>query len=69
VDRQSGYVRIVDRNLTAIAGDKTNNHIKRGGFTRAIGAEQAYNLALLDMQRDFFDDFTSFEVLANFMNC
>lgn len=43
---QAGEFRFIQPDMTFIRPFKASGHIKRRGFTRAIGAEQPDNLAL-----------------------
>ena len=39
----------------ALAGDEPDDGLERGGFTRAVGADEGDDLALSDGERDAFD--------------
>jgi hypothetical protein len=38
----------VDGDLAGIGAHQPDDHVKRGGFAGAVGAEQAHDLAFLD---------------------
>ena len=48
-------IRVVDRNGAGVRTHDTDHHIKRGGFSRAVGSQQTDRFAPLDMNADAVD--------------
>ncbi len=46
----------VDGNLARVGAHQTHDHVEGRGLARAVRAEQADDLALVDVQRDVLDD-------------
>ena len=52
VHRLAGDVLAVEPDLAAVRGDQAGDHVEAGGLAGAVGAEQAGDLAALDVQGD-----------------
>ena len=55
VNRAVAQLDAVERDAAGIGGNQADNHVKTGGFARAVGAEQADYFAAGDVQRKIFD--------------
>ena len=64
VYRKLGHVLLVEQDPAAVRLDQTNDHVETGGFSGAIRTEQADDLALADLDRDIFDNISTFEVFC-----
>ena len=60
VDALAGDVAVINGNAPVIRVDDADNHVKTGGFTRTVRAEQANNLAAANLQRDIPDYLAAF---------
>ena len=67
VHRQMGQLGIVDIDIAAIGRHETDDHVETGSLAGTIRAEQADDLAALDLERDILDDGARFVFLAQAM--
>src|SRR5580698_5189527 len=58
-------VLIVQKHATRIRRNQSDDHVKRGRFTRAVWSQQAYDFALLHADRDAVDDLPATVYLGN----
>ena len=65
---QSGYVFIPEVYLAHSGNDIAGDDIKHGGLSRAIGANQTGNGALLDAQGGIIDSFHTAEMFTYSFN-
>ncbi len=55
VDGHIAHRVAVDQHVPAVAAHQAHNHVKRGGFASAVGAQQAHHLTFLHRDGDVFD--------------
>src|ERR1043166_9491881 len=56
VDRQLGDVLLVEPDGSGVRPQEPDDHVERGALARAVGPEQAHDLAAPDAQRDALHD-------------
>src|SRR5690606_25150992 len=68
VHRQARHVLPVEQDGAVVGLDEPGDHVENGGFTRAVGPEQADGLAALDVETDPAHDRAALEALADFLD-
>ena len=58
----------VQHHAACIGGNQADYHVKAGGLTRAVGAEQADDFAAFDFKGEAFDDLAFFETFLQVLN-
>ena len=69
---QVGDIDTVDNHMPALGLNQPGDGVKRGGFARAVGAEQRHNLATLQIERDIADNgaaLVAFSQVAHLQPC
>jgi hypothetical protein len=61
-------VLAVKQYFAAIGRYQTDDYVKSRGFAGAVGAEQSYDFAALDLERYTFNNFAEFVALRNVLN-
>lgn len=56
VDREFGDIKVIEEYLAFVGTDEAHSHIESGSFAGAVRAEEAYDFALSDVDRDVVDD-------------
>ena len=64
VHRQRGDVRAVDRDAARIGRDQAHDHVEAGGLARAVGTQQADDLAAAQVQADVLHHLAALERLG-----
>ena len=62
--RKFGHVLLIEQDSATVRLNQTNDHVETGGFSGAIRAEQANDLALADLDRDILHNISTFEVFC-----
>ena len=65
VRRHAGDVLAVGEDVSRVRLHEADDHVKAGGFSRAVGAEQPDDLALRNLEADAANHLTSFVGLAD----
>ena len=56
IHRHRRHIRVLKKNMTIIRSDQPDDHVKRRGFSSAIGPQQSDDLALFDVDINAVDD-------------
>src|SRR5687767_6084232 len=60
IHRQLGDVVFAERDLAAVRAHQADDHVERGGFSRAVRPEETDDLALPDLDGDVAHDLSTF---------